>query len=64
MGVGKGLPQTGTGVLPIHGMSFQSSAEDGGEQHITTQENTQANRFAETFVKVMVKMVHTDLAEK
>ena len=34
------------------------------EHHITTPEDAQANGFAEAFVKIMVKLVHTAVIEK
>ena len=32
--------------------------------HMTTPKNSQANGFAEAFVKIMVKLVHTAIVEK
>ena len=36
----------------------------GVDHHITTPEDAQANGFAEAFVKIMVKLVHTAVVER
>ena len=51
--------------LPYNFHEFQEYCQRMGmEHHITTPEDAQANGFAEAFVKIMVKLVHTAVIEK
>ena len=56
---------TTDGGPPYSGYEFGKYCERMGVQHhITTPEDAQANGFAEAFVKILVKLVHTALVEK
>ena len=62
-----GIPEkiTTDGGPPYSGYEFGKYCERMIVQHhITTPEDAQANGFAEAFVKIMVKLVHTALVEK
>ena len=51
--------------LPYSGHEFAKYCEWMGVEHrTTTPEDAQANGFAEAFVKILVKLVHTALVEK
>ena len=62
-----GIPEkiTTDGGPPYSGYEFGKYCERMGVQHhTTTPEDAQANGFAEAFVKILVKLVHTALVEK
>ena len=62
-----GIPErvTTDGGPPYSGHEFAQFCQRLGlEHHITTPEDAQANGFAEAFVKIMVKLVHTATVEK
>ena len=62
-----GIPEkiTTDGGPPYSGHEFGKYCQRMGvEHHTTTPEDAQANGFAEAFVKIMVKLVHTALVEK
>ena len=53
------------GGPPYQGHEFaQFSRRMGFHHHITTPEDAQANGFGEAFVRVLVKLVHTGVAER
>ena len=59
----RGSPRTE--VPPYNGHEFKEYCQRMGvEHHMTTPEDAQANGFAEAFVKIMVKLVHTAVVEK
>ena len=55
---------TTDGGPPYSGYEFGRYCQRMGVEHHTTTPDAQANRFAEAFVKIMVKLVHTALVEK
>ena len=56
---------TTDGGPPYSGYEFGRYCQRMGvEHHTTTPEDAQANGFAEAFVKIMEKLVHTALVEK
>ena len=62
-----GIPEriTTDGGPPYSGHEFSQYCQRMGvEHHMTTPEDAQANGFAEAFVKLMVKLVHTAVVEK
>ena len=62
-----GIPEriTTDGGPPYSGHEFAKYCESMGvDHHTTTPEDAQANGFAEAFVKILVKLVHTALVEK
>ena len=62
-----GIPEriTTDGGPPYNGHEFKEYCQRMGvEHHTTTPEDAQANGFAEAFVKIMVKLVHTAVVEK
>ena len=62
-----GIPEriTTDGGPPYSGHEFARYCERMGvEHHTTTPEDAQANGFAEAFVKILVKLVHTALVER
>ena len=51
--------------LPYNGEEFRKFAQNMGFTHrLTTPESAQANGFAEIFVKTLVKLIHTAVANK
>ena len=62
-----GIPEriTTDGGPPYSGHEFERYCQRMGvEHHTTTPEDAQANGFAEAFVKILVKLVHTAIVEK
>ena len=62
-----GIPEvvTSDGGPPYGGREMEEYCQRMGFRHrITTPEDAQANGFAEAFVKVLVKLVHTAVVEK
>ena len=62
-----GIPEriTTDGGPPYSGHEFgQYCQRMGVEHHMTTSEDAQANGFAEAFIKIMVKLVHTAIVER
>ena len=65
--IGHGIPETITtdGGPPYNGEEFKKFAQNMGFTHRrTTPESAQANGFAEIFVKTLVKLIHTAVADK
>jgi hypothetical protein len=61
-----GIPEvlTTDGGPPFNGHEMQKFSEGMGFSHkLTTPEDAQANGFAEAFIKVLVKMLHTAVVE-
>ena len=62
-----GIPEiiTTDGGPPYNGEEFKKFAQNMGFTHrLTTPESAQANGFAEIFVKTLVKLIHTAVADK
>ena len=62
-----GIPDiiTTDGGPPYNGEEFRKFAQSMGFTHrLTTPESAQANGFAEIFVKTLVKLIHTAVANK
>ena len=62
-----GIPDiiTTDGGPPYNGEEFRKFAQNLGFTHrLTTPESAQANGFAEIFVKTLVKLIHTAVANK
>ena len=62
-----GIPDiiTTDGGPPYNGEEFRKFAQNMGFTHrLTTPESAQANGFAEIFVKTLVKLIHTAVADK